>query len=177
MIDPALARPGSAPLVAAVPAAGRRAFIFVLLVSGWYVPRIFGWALAHPLGQTVEGLLFFGASLLFWWPLLSPSREFPPLPYGGRILYLSAIEVALTGVFTYLLMGEHPLYPVYELAPRLIPGLNAENDQVLGAVLLSGVSSLVLVSAPGRPALVAGRCARQARTGAAIRCVSGKERA
>jgi cytochrome c oxidase assembly factor CtaG len=53
--------------------------------------------------------------------------------------------VALTGVFTYLLMGEHPLYAAYELAPRLIPGLSAENDQVLGGVLLSGVSSLVLV--------------------------------
>jgi len=145
MIDALLRRPGGRPVWSRLFRPLTAGSVFVLVVSGWYVPRIFGWALAHPAGPAVEGLLFFGASLLFWWPLLSPSLVFPPLPYGGRILYLFAIEVALTGIFTYLLMGEHPLYPAYVLAPRLIPGLSAESDQVLGAVLLSGVSSLVLV--------------------------------
>ena len=147
MIDPLLSRPGVRPVWARLCRPLSAGFLFVLLISGWYVPRVFGWALAHPLGPAAEGGAFLAVSLLFWWPLLSPSRIFPPLAFGGRILYLFAIEVALTGIFTYLLMGEHPLYPAYELAPRLIPDLSAENDQVLGAVLLSGVSSLVLVGA------------------------------
>jgi len=147
MIDPLLGRPAARRLAAHL----LRPFVtgasFALLVSLWYIPRIFGWAQTHRFGPAVEASVFFVASLLFWWPILSPSRLFPRLAYGGRMVYLFCLEVALTGVFTYLLMAEHALYPVYELAPRMISELSPENDQVLGGVLLSGISSLVLVGA------------------------------
>jgi len=97
----------------------------------------------------VEHLAFFGAALLFWWPLISPSRLVPPIGYGARLVYLFALEEALTAVFSYILMADHPMYPTYALAPRLIAGLDAINDQVLGGILLSAVSSLVLVGALG----------------------------
>lgn len=65
------------------------------------------------------------------------------------MVYLFATEVALTGAFTYLLMAEHAMYPTYALAPRLIPSLSPEDDQMMGGVVLSAVSSLVLVGACG----------------------------
>ena len=149
MIDPLLGHPAmrwcAAILLRPFVAGG----LFALLISVWYIPRIFGWALAHRFGPAVEASVFLAISLLFWWPLLGSSRLFPPIAYGGRMVYLFCLEVALTGVFTYLLMAEHPLYPAYELAPRIIPGLSPENDQILGGVLLSGISSLVLVGALG----------------------------
>jgi len=139
--------------------------LFVLLLSFWYVPRVLGWTLAHAAGPAVEGGALLAVAVLFWWPLISASRLFPALGYGARLLYLCCIEVGLAGVFTYVIMAEHPIYPLFEFAPRLIPGLSAENDQVLGGVLLSGLSSLVLVGVlavnflrwaatdrPGRPA-------------------------
>jgi|SRR5665213_1676494 len=125
------------------------AALFILVVSAGYLPRLFEPALRNDLIHQVEQALFLGVGLLFWWQLLSPSRVFRRLAYGGRMLYLSAAEVGLTGVFTYILMADHAMYPVYEHAPRLIGGLTAGEDQVLAGVLLSAISSVALVGALG----------------------------
>ena len=123
--------------------------IFVVTVSGWYVPRLFEASLRDEGVHALRAALFLGAALLFWWPLLSPSRVFPPLRHGPRLLYLLAVQVALTGVFTYILMADHPMYPTYEHAPRLVAALTPIEDQVLSGTLLSFVSSMVLVAALG----------------------------
>ncbi len=122
---------------------------FTLMVSIWCLPRLFEWALGSPAGRALELAMYLLAGLFFWWPLASPSRICPPSGFGSRLVYLFAIEVALTAVFSYVLMADHPLYPTYSLAPRLVPGLDAVNDQILGGVLLAGVSSLVLVGLLG----------------------------
>ncbi len=122
---------------------------FTLVVSVWCVPRPFEWALGNPAGRALEQAMFLMSGLLFWWPLASPSRICPPSGFGSRMVYLFAIEVALTAVFSYVLMAEHPIYATYSLAPRLVQGLDAQNDQILGGVLLAGVSSLVLVGLLG----------------------------
>jgi putative membrane protein len=120
---------------------------FILVVSGWYLPRLFERGLRSDDVHQIQSAMFLAVGLLFWLPLLSPSRVFPPLKYGGRLVYLFAIEVGLTGVFTYILMAEHSMYSTYEHAPRLIGALSAAEDQLLAGVLLSAVSSVVLVGA------------------------------
>jgi putative membrane protein len=122
---------------------------FVLSVSVWYVPRIYEWGLQRPWHFGAEHLLFAAAGAMFWWPLSSRSEIFPPLRFGARMIYLFATQVAMTAVFSYLLMAEHPLYPTYELAPRLLPALDPINDQTFAGILLSAMSSLVMVSALG----------------------------
>lgn len=149
MIDPILARAGLRPVFSVLFRPAVTGLIFILVTSAWYIPKIFEWALRHPPAHALEHAMFFGASFLFWWPLLSRSRVFPAVRYGSRLIYLFCIEVAMTAVFSYILMAEHPMYPTYQLAPRLISGLDAQSDQVLGGILLSAVSSLVLVGALG----------------------------
>lgn len=124
--------------------------LFVLLITGSYVTRVYEWSVASGWRMSLQHLTFFAAGFAFWMPLLSPSRAAPPLRYGAQLAYLFALEVALTGVFSYLLMTDHAIYPTYEFAPRLIPGLSAEDDQLLGGILLSAVSSLVMVGAFAR---------------------------
>jgi putative membrane protein len=123
--------------------------IFVLVVTGLHMPRPFEWGLESPGGSALEHVALLVASLLFWWPLANPSRLRPPGSFAGRMVYLFCVEVALTALFTYLLMADHAVYPSYQFAPRLIPGLSATDDQVLGGILLSAVSSLVLLGALG----------------------------
>jgi cytochrome c oxidase assembly factor CtaG len=122
---------------------------FTAAASLWFVPALFNWARGSGLGGAVEHATTFLASCLFWMPLLgcSPRLRWPG--FGAKAVYLFCIEVALTAVFSYILMAEHPMYPVYELAPRLIPGLDAQSDQILGGVLLAAISSLVLLGALG----------------------------
>jgi putative membrane protein len=123
--------------------------VFVVMVSGWYVPRLFEGALRDDGLHALRAALFLGAAVLFWWPLLSPSRVFPPLRHGPGLIYLFAVEVALTGVFTYVLMADHAMYPTYQHAPRLMVELSPQEDQVLAGTLLSFVSSMVLVGTLG----------------------------
>ena len=123
--------------------------VFVLTVTGWCLSRPFEWALEGSEARLFQYATIGAAGLLFWFPLISPSRVFPPARYGARLLYLSAIEVSLTGAFSYVLMAEHAMCPTYAFAPRFIPGLSALDDQFLGGILLSGLSSAVLVGVLG----------------------------
>ena len=122
---------------------------FVLLLSGSYLTRPLEASLRSDRIHAVRAGLMLVAGLLFWRPLLSRSAVLPSLRYGGRLAYLLAAEVALTGVFTYLLMAEHGLYATYEHAPRLAAALSTYEDQVLAGVLLSAISSFVLVGSLG----------------------------
>lgn len=147
MVDPFLARLGPLPRLVLRPAVCGTAF--VALVSGWYLPRIFEPSLRSDPLHALQGACFLAVGLLLWWPLIGPSRRHPPLGFGGQMLYLAAVEIAMTGLFTYILMAEHGIYPTYNHAPRLAAWLDSYEDQVLGGVLLSVVSSLYLVGALG----------------------------
>ena len=118
---------------------------FTLAVLAWHMPRPFEWALEADWGLPVRHAAILGASLLFWWPLLSGARLCPPMGHAGRILYLFLITVALTGLFSYILMADHAIYPSYEYAPRLIAAMDPVDDQVVGGILLSGVSSVIML--------------------------------
>ena len=143
------------PLLERVPRAVGRAFLgpvicgalFVVMVSGWYVPRLLEGSLRSEGLHALRAALFLLAGLAFWWPLLSPSRLYPRMRHGPRLIYLFAVQVALTGVFTYVLMSDHAMFPTYEHAPRLIVALSPEEDQTLAGTLLSFLSSAVLVTA------------------------------
>jgi len=149
LADAALSLPavrGIAAWLFRVPVCGG---IFVLVVTGLHMPRVYEWGLESPAASALEHFALLGASLFFWWPLANPSGIRPPGSFAGRMVYLFCVEVALTALFTYLLMADHAVYPSYQFAPRLIPGVSATDDQVLGGILLSAVSSLVLLGALG----------------------------
>ncbi len=95
--------------------------VFVATTTVWYVPRLFEGALQSEALHGLEHGLFLAAAVLFWWPLISPSRALPPIGFGSRLIYLFCLEVALTAVFSYILMADHPMYPTYVLAPRIWP--------------------------------------------------------
>jgi putative membrane protein len=135
---------------------GRRALgpvvcglLFITGVSACYSPFLHEPAIRSEARLAGEHLVYWAAGLFFWWPIANPSTRLPRLRYAGRMVYLFAAEVALTGAFTYLLMAEHPIYPTYALAPRVIAALTPEDDQLMGGVMLSAISSLVMVGALG----------------------------
>ncbi|HVW20508.1 MAG TPA: cytochrome c oxidase assembly protein [Opitutaceae bacterium] len=147
LTEPALARARPAARLLFHPVVA--SLVFVLVVSGSYLPRPFEAALRSDGWRAAQAAVLLAAALLFWRPLLSRSAVLPPPGYGGRLAYLFATEVSLTGVFTYILMAEHGMYPTYEHAPRLVAALTPYEDQVLAGVLLSAVSSVVLVGTLG----------------------------
>ena len=149
MIDPVLKRPAlrlplrllTHPLACCV--------IYTLVISLWHSPLAYDYALRHKLVHVAEHIIFFGAALFYWWPVASPSRVFPSLGYGGQMLYLVAVLIAMTPVFAYITFAEEILYPTYEYAPRLFANFSAENDQLLAGTGMQLLGVVVSMTAFG----------------------------
>lgn len=109
---------------------------YTLIYSVWHAPALYDWALQERWVHITEHVMFFVAALFYWWPIVSPSREFPPLPYAAQMLYLIAVVIGMTPVFAFIAFSNDILYPTYEYAPRLFEGFSPAEDQLLGAVIM-----------------------------------------
>lgn len=129
------------PLVAALQ--------FNLMLGVWHVPEFYDLALQDRWVHIAEHLCFFGAAVVMWWPVFSPSERWPALKPGVQMLYLIGVTIAGTPLFAYLAFSSSVLYPTYEFAPRIIAGFSAAQDQLLGAAIMKlgsmGVTFLVLI--------------------------------
>jgi putative membrane protein len=143
MIDRVLARPAlhrlgrffTHPIICGL--------IYTLVVSLWHMPEAYDLALQNKVVHIAEHVMFFGSALFYWWPLLSPSRAFPPISYGAQMLYLVAVVIGMTPVFAYITFSHDILYPTYEFAPRLLANFSAADDQLLAGSAMKLVGMAV----------------------------------
>lgn len=120
--------------------------IATVVLSVWHLPFLYDWALQDRLIHILEHFMLFGSGLFFWWPLYSPSKEFPPVSHASQMLYLPAVTIAMTPVFAYITFSPDVLYPTYEFAPR-ITSLTAAGDQLLaGSMMKIGGMSVMMIS-------------------------------
>lgn len=112
------------------------AVIYISVLSGWHVPAIYDWALQDKIVHVVEHVMFFAAALFYWWPILSPAADAPPLKPGAQMVYLLAVTIGMTPLFAFLAFSEEILYPTYEFAPRLFANFDPMEDQILGAAIM-----------------------------------------
>jgi len=123
--------------------------LFVATFSVWHLPALYDWSLQDKVVHVVEHLMFFGTALLYWWPLYSPAREFPPISYPGQMLYLVLVAIGMTPVFAFVTFSTDILYPTYEFAPRIIANFSPADDQLLAGVLMKIVGMGVALIAFG----------------------------
>lgn len=121
--------------------------IYVVVMSCWHFPWAYDWALQNRAVHIAEHFSFFGAALFLWWPVSSPSREFPPASYAWQMLYFLGVTIGMTPVFAYITFSSDVLYPTYEFAPRLFDRLSPHEDQVLGGVMMKLVGMSVMMGA------------------------------
>jgi cytochrome c oxidase assembly factor CtaG len=100
----------------------------------WHAPPLYNATLENQTIHILEHLTFIVFGLLYWWPIFSPSKDLPRLPFGGQILYLfvSGMPSVLLGAG---LTFSPPLYAPYIAAPR-IWGISAATDQQLGGLIM-----------------------------------------
>lgn len=130
MIDPFLQRPFMHQPLRLLLSPVVCALVYSLVVGLWHAPSLYDLALRNKLVHVLEHLMFFLAALLYWWPLLSPSRVLPRRNYGVQMLYLVGVVVTMTPVFAYITFSQDVLYPTYEFAPRLFAriGISARSS-------------------------------------------------
>jgi len=125
------------------------AVLSVGVVSIWHAPGLYEWTLQDKLAHAGEHLMFLAVSLLYWWPLASPSAAFPAPGYGVRMLYLVGTEIGMIPVSAYIVFSRDILYPTYEYAPRLIPGFSPADDQLLAGIIMKSAGMAVTLAALG----------------------------
>jgi putative membrane protein len=122
--------------------------IFTVVISGWHLPFLYETALQNRTVHIAEHFMFFGAALFYWWPILSPSREFPPTAYAWQMLYVLGVEIGMTPIFAYITFSHDILYPTYEYAPRLTWML-PHDDQLLAGSMMKLVGFFVAIAVFG----------------------------
>jgi putative membrane protein len=109
--------------------------IFNIVVAGWHLPPLYNYALAHHPIHIVQHLMFLAASVLMWWPVLSPLPELPRLSFPGQMLYLFLLSIPMAIVSVYIAYSDAVLYPKYASAPR-VWGITPMNDQLIGGLIM-----------------------------------------
>ena len=123
-----------------VPAA---AVIYAAVLWAWHHPRAYEAALAGEWVHHLEHLTFFGAAVVFWWPVIGPApRARRPASHGLRIGHV--VAAALQGSVLAMLLAWSPrvIYETYAAAPR-VTALMPLEDQALGGVIMWAGASTV----------------------------------
>ena len=110
--------------------------IYNLVFIGWHFPRLYNWALLDHSVHIVQHIMFMGAALLMWWPVVSPVPELERIQTPVRMLYLFALGIPMSIVSAIITLAEQAMYPWYEAAPRVFANLSAVDDQQLGGLIM-----------------------------------------
>jgi putative membrane protein len=116
-------------------------FNALLLFTHW--PEIVDLSVRSELVHFSVHVLLFGASIVVWWPILSPLPERPALTPPAQLLFLFFQSLAPTVPASFLTFGHALLYPIYGTFPR-IWGLSALDDQLIAGLLMKIGGGLIL---------------------------------
>ena len=135
LLRPLLANAKGAAVARAITRPTRCFIIFNVVIAAWHLPPLYNTAMAyHPI-HIVQHLTFMAASVLMWWPLLSPLPELPRLSYPGQMLYCFLMVIPMSIVSIYIAMADHVLYPAYSIAPRVWE-ITPLSDQQIGGLIM-----------------------------------------
>jgi len=101
----------------------------------WHVPRVYELGLRSDGWHALQHACFFGAALLFWWPVIGVWPSDSAWPRWTMIPYLVGADLINTALSAVLCFSGRVLYPAYETVPRLM-GLSALDDQALAGVIM-----------------------------------------
>jgi cytochrome c oxidase assembly factor CtaG/ferredoxin len=102
---------------------------------GWHLPAAYELALRSPGWHYVQHACFFGAGLLFWYPVVRPYPCRPRWSLWLLFPFLILADVQNTVLSALLTFSDRLLYPYYAEVPR-IGGLSALDDQSAAGLIM-----------------------------------------
>jgi cytochrome c oxidase assembly factor CtaG len=109
--------------------------VFMASLWAWHAPALFELALRSHAWHHVEHACFFGAGLLFWWPVIQPWPSHAVWPAWAMIPYLALADFQNTVLSAILTFADRVIYPTYAAVPRLW-GISALDDQATAGVIM-----------------------------------------
>lgn len=135
MLRPALKWPVVRWVAPRITTGGMAFAIFNITLCFWHIPALYNLALLHHNVHIVQHLTFLIASVLMWWPFMSPLPELPRLSYPEQMLYCFLMTIPMSVVAIYIAMADTVLYPLYASSPRLW-GISPKADQLIGGLIM-----------------------------------------
>jgi cytochrome c oxidase assembly factor CtaG len=116
------------------------------ILVGWHIPGALMLGLRSEMWHGVEQASFLLTGLLFWWPVVEPSRNAVKWPELSMLLYLFLATLPCDLLSGFLVFCDRVVYPVYLSSPRSF-GLTAlEDQQCAGALMWTCVTLVYLVA-------------------------------
>jgi putative membrane protein len=109
--------------------------VAVLALIGWHIPAAFELAMHSDAWYRFEYASFFGAGLLFWWPVLQPSPNVTWSPRWSTVLYLFFATFPCDMLSAFLTFCDRVVYPCY-LSPNRHFSISPLHDQEYAGALM-----------------------------------------
>src|SRR4051812_11270708 len=135
MLRPLVQRPAVRTLAKPLRSAMACFAIFNVVLIAWHLPPLYNAAMTYHNVHIVQHLLLLAASVIMWWPVLSPMAEFPRISYPAQMLYLFLMTIPMSVVSVSIAYSGSILYPAYASAPRVM-ALSPMEDQLLGGLIM-----------------------------------------
>jgi len=120
--------------------------VFNAVFAGWHFPVLYENAVKIHELHIVEHLFFIGASVIMWWPVMSPLPELPRLSYPGQVLYLFVVAISQTPLFATITFSNGVIYEFYKHTPRVWE-ITPLVDQQIGGIIMKVASLVIFVPA------------------------------
>ena len=119
---------------------------FTVVMWATHFSPLFDLALESDAIHSLEHLLYLGAGLLFWWPMIGADPSRWRLGNLGRMAYLAAQMPVNTAVGLLILFAPRVLYPHYATLGRGW-GPDPLTDQQVAGIVMWGVGDVILLAA------------------------------
>jgi cytochrome c oxidase assembly factor CtaG len=130
-------------------AAGRRVvapvpiwILFVVDLSVWHVPALYGLTLRNQAMHDLEHLSFLVLAVLFWAQVIASPPLRPKLSEAWAVAYVTLAATACWILAMVLAFAPSPLYAGYEALGSRPGGISALADQQLAAGIMWGPGSI-----------------------------------
>jgi putative membrane protein len=121
--------------------------VSALTLVGWHVPAVLTIALHSEVWHSVEQTSFFGAGLLFWWPVIQPWPSVSTGPQWSTLVYLFLATLPCDVLSGFLVFSDRVAYPAYFAMPRHFGFSVLEDQQCAAALMWTCVTLIYLVPA------------------------------
>ena len=118
--------------------------LFAVTMVLTHLPNVVDALMATELGAFVLDTAWFGAGILFWWPVIVRIPERAHFPALMQMLYLFFGTQPHLYIAMWLLAADFPVYATYELAPRVSTLSALTDQQIAGGVMLGIGATYVL---------------------------------
>jgi putative membrane protein len=118
-----------------------------LALLGWHIPGAFEMGLHSRILHEVEHASFFGAGILFWWPVVQPWPSTARWPRWSVPLYLFCGTFPCDALSGFLAFCDRVVYKSYLPSPHILTSSPLQDQEFAAALMWTCTTIIFLLAA------------------------------